>query len=141
MTGPLQFELRELIEEVELMQGLAADFLDESTAGVLKKVAEQLETLQYRRAATTVSVSPSWPIRTNPCKGGYERDNGGTYKDLFAELVFQWQLRPLGDASKKRQARRRVEVAGITSTVARLKINHEGRLSMLQVGEWSSGTT
>ena len=113
MTGSLQFKLRELTEEVELMRKLAANFLDESTAGVLENVAEQLETLQYRREAATVSVSPAWPIKTNPCKGGYERGSGGTHKGLFAELVFQWRLRPLGDASKKRQASRRVEVAGI----------------------------
>lgn len=134
MTGPLRFELRELIDEVELMWKLAADFLDDGTAGVLKNVAEQLETLEYRREAATVSVDPAWPIKTIPCEGGYERGNGGTYKDLFAELVFKWQLRPLGGARKKRQAGRWVEVAGITSTVVRLKLNHEG--TTVDVASW-----
>ena len=116
------------------MRGLAADFLDPGTAGVLKNVAEQLETLQYRRAAAIVSVGPAWPIKTIPCEGGYERDNGGAFKGLFAELVFKWQLQPLGRASRKRQPRRRVEVAGIASTVARLKINHEGET--VDVASW-----
>ena len=83
---------------------------------MLKNVVSQLETLRYRGDETTVAVAPEWPIRTIACNGGYERAEGGAYKDLFAELTFKWQLRPLGDASKKPQARRRVEVAGITST-------------------------
>ena len=109
------------------MRKLAANFLDESTPEVLKGVTEQLKTLRNRREGATVSVgvNPSWPIKTIPCDGGYKRNNGGTQKGLFAEIVFQWQLRPLGPASKKRQANRRVEVAGITSTVVRLKIKHE----------------
>ena len=136
MTGLLQFELRELIEEVELMGKLAEDFLDESSTGLLKKVAEQLETLYSRHEGVIVSVgvSPSWPIKTIPCDGGYERGCGGAYKSLFAEIVFKWQLQPLGKASKKRKTNRRVEVAGITSTVARLKINHEG--TPVEVASW-----
>ena len=134
MTGPLQFKLRELIEEVELMEKLAAAFLDEGTADVLKGVAGQLETLRHWREETPMSVSPKWPIKTIPCEGGYERDNGGAYKGLFAELVFMWQLQPLGKPSKRRQANRYVEVAGITSTVARLKIDHEG--TPVDVASW-----
>ena len=134
MTGPLQFELRELIVEVELMQALAAGFLDEGTVSVLKGVVAQLEPLLYRGEATTVAVGSDWPIKTVPCEGGYERCNGGKYKCLFAELTFKWELRPLDQASKKPQAKRRVEVCGITSTVARLKINHEGTL--VDVASW-----
>ena len=136
MASPLQFEVCELIEEVELMRKLAENFLDEGTADVLKKVAEQLGTLRSRREGgkTNVSVSPRWPIKTIPCEGGYERNNGGTYKCLFAELTFKWELRPLGQASRKPQARRLVEVAGIASTVARLKINHEGQ--PIEVASW-----
>lgn len=134
MTGPLQFELRELTEEVELMQKLAANFLDEGATIVLKNVADQLGTLRSCRDAITVSVGRDWPIKTVPCEGGYERCNGGAYKSLFAELVFQWRLRPLGQVSKKPQAGRRVEVDGITSTVARLKIDHEGET--VDVASW-----
>ena len=134
MTGLLQFEVHELINEVELMRKLANDFLEEGTINVLRGVVEQLETLRHRHEETTMSVGPEWPIKTIACNGGYERDDGGTYKDLFAELVFKWQLRPLGDASKKPQARRRVEVAGIASTVARLKINHEG--TPVDIASW-----
>ena len=135
MTGPLQFELRELTEEVKLMRKLAANFLDTGTGDVLKNVEDQLETLYSRRegAIVSVGVSPSRPIKTIPCEGGYERGCGGAYKNLFAEIVFKWQLQPLGQASKKpksqaskkRKENRRVAVAGIASTVARLKINHE----------------
>ena len=89
------------------MRKLAINFLEEGTAGVLQNVIEQLETLRYRRDETTSCLcrSPDWPIKSIACNGGYERDDGGSYKDLFAELVFQWHLRPLGDASKKAQAR------------------------------------
>ena len=134
MTGALQFEVQELITEVRLMRKLASDFLQESTTGVLDNVVEQLDTLRYGHREVTVTVGPQWPIKTIACNGGYERDNGGTYKDLFAELVFQWQLRPLGLGSRKRQATRRVEVAGITSTVARLKINNEG--TAVDIASW-----
>ena len=136
MTGPLQFELCELIKEVGLMRKLAANFLDAGTDGVLKDVEGQLENLYSRHegAIVSVEVKPSWPIKTIPCDGGYERDNGGAHKSLFAELTFKWELRPLGQASKKRKTNRRVAVAGITSTVARLKINHEGET--IDVASW-----
>ena len=134
MTGSLQFEVHELITEVQLMQKLASDFLEESTTGVLENVVEQLDRLRYVSGEVTVSVGPQWPIKTIACNGGYERDDGGAYKDLFAELVFQWQLRPLGVGSKKPQARRQVEIAGIASTLARLKIPHEG--TAVDIASW-----
>ena len=43
-----------------------------------------------------MSVGPQWPIKTIACNGGYERDDGGAHKDLFAELVFQWQTTATG---------------------------------------------
>ena len=134
MTAPLQFEVHELISEVELMRGLAIDFLEEGSVSVLMNVVAQLEVLRYSEGVTTVAVGPDWPIKTVACGGGYERDDGGAYKDLYGEIVFQWQLRPLGDASKKPQARRRVEVAGIASTIARLKVNEGG--TMVDVASW-----
>lgn len=136
MTGRLQFDLSELIEEVELMRGLAANFLDENSAGLLKDVADQLGTLYSRHegAIVSVSVNPSWPIKTIPCDGGYERGCGGAYKSLFAEIFFKWQLQPLGNPRKKRKTDRRVEVAGIASTVARLKINHDR--TPVEVASW-----
>ena len=134
MSGLIQFEVNELIDEVDLMRKLAIAFLEEDTAGVLMNVVAQLETLRYCRDAIPISVGPKWPIRTIACNGGYERGDGGAYKDLFAELVFQWQLRPLGRASRRAGAERRVEVAGIASTVARLKINDGG--TVVDIASW-----
>ena len=130
MSGPLRFELAELIREVDLMRGLAAGFLEPDAVGVLFNLREQLETLKYRNCDHTmlIGVDPQRPIGTIACNGGYERNEGGTHKNLFGELLFKWELRPLGAASKKRAAKRQVEVAGTASTVARLRIEHDGHI-------------
>ena len=122
MTAPLRFRVVDLADEVELMQKLAVSFLEPGVNGVLSNVKDDIETLYHRTQVISISVDANWPIRTVPCNGGYERNEGGTRKDLFGELLFKWELHPLGARGRKRQ----VEVAGIASSVARLKVDHQG---------------
>ena len=127
MTEPLRFEVSELATEVALMQRLAEKFLVADAIDILVGLRDQIDTLRYASRQTTIAIEADRPIRTKRCGGGYERDNGGTRKDLFGELLFKWELRPLGAASKKRGAKRQVEIAGIASSVARLRIDHCGQ--------------
>ena len=108
------------------MQNLAGKFLVADATEILLGVRDQIDTLRHSSQQTTIAVDAGRPIRTKPCNGGYERNNGGACKELFGELLFKWELRPLGAASKKRAAKRQVEVAGIASSVARLRIDHQG---------------
>ena len=126
MTQPLRFYVAELASEIDIMQKLAERFLAADASGILSEVKAHLETLVYATQETTIEVDTERPIRTIACDGGYERCGGGGRKDLFGELLFKWQFRPLGDASKKRGARRLVEVSGIASSVARLRIDEDG---------------
>ena len=122
MTEALRFKVADLVDEVIVMERLARKFLAAEAGEILPKVKEQFETLFHQTHKTTIAVDAGWPIRTKPCNGGYERDEGGTRKDLFAELVFKWELCPLGTATGKGQRHRQVEIAGIASSVVRLKI-------------------
>ena len=104
------------------MQKLARQFLAADAGSILSEVKENLETLLYSTQETTISVDAERPIRTIACGGGYERKRRGARKDLFGELIFKWQLRPLGQASKRYTQGRVVEIAGIASSVGRIKI-------------------
>ena len=126
MTASLRFEAADLVTEVDLMQKLAGKFLLADATEILLGVKEQIDRLRYSTQETTIAVNANRPIRTKPCNGGYERKNGGARKDLFGELLFKWELRPLGKASNKRAAKRQVEIAGIASSVVRLRIDHQG---------------
>ena len=131
MTSPLRFEVADLVTEVELMRELSGKFLVADASDILIGIKDQFDGLRYSNQNTTIQVNTARPIRTKPCNGGYERGNGGTYKDLFGELLFKWELRPLGVASSKLAARRQVEVAGIASSVARLKIERQGVTALI----------
>ena len=127
MNGPLRYKIAELINEVKLMQAMAAGFLAENAITVLERLIQQFETLRYRSHAATIGVDPAWPITTRVCNGGYERNNGGDRKDLFGELFFKWELLPVGSAKRKLEA----DVVGIASSVARLKIDHLGTKAVI----------
>ena len=94
VTGPLRFDVGELVREVELMRGLAESFLEPGAIEVLSNLREQIVPLRYGQHETRIGVDPKWPIRTITCDGGYERNGGGAHKYLFGELVFNWELRP-----------------------------------------------
>ena len=122
----LQFDVDELAFEVEFMKRAAASLLEPDAGAILDNVKNQIEVLRHSNQSITIQVGTNWPIRTIACGGGYERKNGGARKDLYGELVFKWELNPLGTASNKPHAKRRVEVAGIASSVARLKVDWQG---------------
>ena len=134
MPPPIRFKVAELVEEVRLMQGLAGKFLENEDLGALANVKEQVERLSYTQQKTTIATRANWPIRTKRCNGGYERQEGGQYKDLFGELTFRWELKPLGQASKTRGTTREAELAGIASSVVRLKVG-QGE-SNVPVASW-----
>lgn len=123
MTESLRFEVSDLATEVELMRRMSEKFLLEEASEILRGVKEQIDTLRYRTHDTTIAVDANRPIRTRHCNGGYERNNGGTYKDLFGELLFKWEFPPLGNGGSRLATKRQVEVIGIASSVARLRIN------------------
>ena len=127
MNEPLRYKINELIKEVRLMRNMANGFLAEDAVALLRQLEEQIELLHHRTQLTTISINPKRPIITRQCKGGYERDCGGKRKDLFGELFFKWELQPVGAAKKKHQA----AVIGIASSVARLKINHQGEATVI----------
>ena len=104
------------------MKNMAIGFLAEDAIALLEQLTNQIEVLHHRSQVTTISINPNRPIITRECNGGYERNCGGKRKDLFGELFFKWELRPVGTSSKKHEA----AVIGIASSVARLKINHQG---------------
>ena len=126
MIEPLRFQLSDLEKELDLMMHLASGFLEEDATNVLCRVKEQIEILKFSEHENEIKVDVDRPIRTKPCNGGYERNDGGARKDLYGELLFKWQLKPIGRAQKKYASRRQVEVVGIASSVARLKINDHG---------------
>ena len=108
------------------MEKLASKFLEQGAAEILAGVKGQIENLKSSRQTITVGVDESRPIRTIACKGGYERNNGGTCKDLFGEILFKWELLPKGNPIKKQGGKRIVEVAGIASSVVRLNVERGG---------------
>ena len=134
MPQPIRFKVAELVEEVALMEQLAGKFLDNANPGVLAHVKDQLEQLRYAQQKIKVATTAGWPIRTMQCDGGYERKEGGQRKDLFGELTFQWELKPLGPASRGRGTSRLAEIAGIASSVIRLKVVQDG--SNVAVASW-----
>ena len=108
------------------MEHLAGTFLENEDPGVLANVREQFEQLRYAQQKMTIATNTGWPIRTKPCNGGYERQEGGQRKDLFGELTFQWELQPLGQANRRRENARQAELAGVASSVVRLKVVEDG---------------
>ena len=131
MTHSIRYQVRELEKEVRLMRRLAEPFLRSDSLGVLDELLLQLQSLEYRTGPLRLEVTPSWPIRTIECNGGYERDEGGKHKSLHAELALVWEFRPLGQSSKKARGHRLVEVAGKASTVATLHVTHSEGSSRL----------
>lgn len=123
MTPPVRFKVADLATEVEIMQKLAKDFLDPGCIGVLRRLKESIDTLKHSTQEMTISVGSDWPIRTVPCRGGYERGERGGRKELFGELLLKWVLRPLPGTEKERQ----VEIAGIASNLVRLKAGPQGQ--------------
>ena len=104
------------------MRNMAIGFLAEDAIALLEQLENQIEVLHHHSQATAISINPNRPIITRECNGGYERNCGGKRKDLFGELFFKWELRPVGTSKMKHEA----AVIGIASSVARLKINHQG---------------
>ena len=127
MTGPLRFKVRELVCEVELMEKLAGGFLESDASQILGSIKEQLGVLFSTIQDVTVEVNADWPIRTKACDGDYERGRGGTRKDLFGELIFKWELRPVGTPAKRHTDMRQAELSGVASSVCRLKVEDSGQ--------------
>ena len=114
----IQFEIKELCDEFQLMQELASSFLREESLPILEAVGKSLTDLKSRRSPLRLEAKPDRPIKTRDSEGKYEKGEGGGYC-VRAELYFVWELQPI----IKPKSHRYAEVSGKASTVTKLYVN------------------
>jgi len=127
----IQFEIRQLLDEFELMKELASDFLQECSLPVFDEIRSSLNSLKsYGDNSMRLEARSNRPIVTKTSKGQYDRKSS---YPVYAELCFVWDLEPVIEKSRPKP-HRYVQLSGIASTVTQLYVEKEGSPS--KIAHW-----
>ncbi len=141
LLPPIQFEFRELREEIDAISALARDFVTPGSDRVFGEMKASLATIQSSRGSRVVPwmISEEFPLRTIASEGEYERGKRGRYS-VFAELTSVWEIRPI-KPPKKAMLPKGFALDGKASTRIRLiQKDDERELAMwrLEIGDDAS---
>lgn len=137
----IQFEIKELLNEFQLMRQLAKPFLREESLLILDELNGNLKNLRRYKGTMQLEVKPDRPIKTKYSEGKYEKGGGGRHC-IQAELCFVWELKPITRQASRR-VHRHVQLSGKASTVTTLYAKRDGSSSKiahwrLEIGDSSS---
>jgi len=117
--SPLEFEFREVVEEIDAIWALARDFMASDADRIFGELKGSLATIQSSGSgrAWPWRIREESPLRTIASEGEYE--GKGKYV-VFAELSSIWDIRPI-KSPKKSMLPKRFVLEGIASTRIRLR--------------------
>lgn len=136
MANGLRFRIREFRDELDTLRTISAPFFDSGAEGVFRSFGDQIDALwNYPDGATaTIRIEGYSPLRTRPSNGRYEHQGGGTFKSLHATFTAAWDLKLIGQPSRKASGNRCFEIAGVASTVTDLWVDPHEAPDRFEIG-------
>lgn len=116
----LEFEFKELLDEIGAIERIASNFLAPGSESVFYRMKQGLFGIQqsrhYSKQAWEIDLNS--PLRTVVSNGDYESNAGGRYR-VYAELSSIWEIRPVNPGKNSKPVRS-FTLAGKASTLIRL---------------------
>ena len=116
--GILVASVRDLSEELTAFATFASSKLAPTAWGSFQQLKSQLEGIQKSARGKDCRWKSSLPVETSASDGMHQPSREGRGTSLFGKVSFTWQVRPLGEYTKKAAYRRLVAVYDSSVTVA-----------------------
>ena len=127
----LVFSFQEMLDEIQAMSRIGADFLTAQTQQVvipnLVTALESVRTAQQGQASPW-SVGIARPIRTIDSEGEYESGERRGAHTVFGDLTFVWDIYCPRENRPRRQPQKNFVLSGLSSTRMRIfeRVNEGG---------------